>query len=247
MNLAKSMFLGSEGSYSIFEVPVEFENSKALLKHDKVKPYNKKYSRIKYGNVKHRNTRLFKTKDNSVKKRVQIEVTLEGVGPLSKAANLCIESDIFRCATQGYAHVLVHEMGHATASKLLAKDAGRIQVYTDTCQGIHTSSSYANLSDWKKTVIFAAGPMADITLSFFKWLAVNALKDHIPTPISAAVKLGAGLWITGELLYAYTSVINKDNGDFHQIDKLGKSYLAAATFALISQVALGILAVNTLF
>ena len=137
-------------------------------------------------------------------------------------------------------------MGHATAAKLLAEDAGRIQDFTDTCQGFHTSPIYANLSDWKKTVIFAAGPMADITLSFSKWLAVNALKDNIPTPISPAVKLGAGLWIAGELLYAYTSVLNKDYGDFHLIDRLGKSYLAVATFALISQVALGILAVNTL-
>ena len=47
MNLAKSMFLGSEGSYSIFGVSVEFENMNGSVKHNSVKPYSKNYSRVK--------------------------------------------------------------------------------------------------------------------------------------------------------------------------------------------------------
>ena len=103
-------------------------------------------------------------------------------------------------------------------------------------------SGLAYASDLTQTVISIAGPMGNVAFSTCKLVAATALKNYLPWPIALTLGSGAVIWMSGELLYAYVSALNRDHGDFGQIACCGNTHLALASTALISQVALGIFA-----
>ncbi|HSX37301.1 MAG TPA: M50 family metallopeptidase [Chlamydiales bacterium] len=171
-------------------------------------------------------------------------VSLEGAGLISKMAYKCLNSNAFRWITQGYAHVFIHELGHALACKLLTNQISTIHVSKSTCAGIATFSTveFAHASDWKKTIVNVAGPLGNIAFSSCKLVAATALKNYLSWPIALALGSGGVIWISGELFYACISVSNRDAGDFGRIARRGGAHLALAGTALVSQVALGIFA-----
>lgn len=164
-----------------------------------------------------------------------------GASLISYAANVCINSQVFRYTTQGYLHVFVHEMGHALSYKLLTGKNSIIRIFQKTCTGTtqHSIPLY-RFPKWKVTIIGVTGPIGNIAFSTCKLLAAIAFKNFLTLPIAVTLGVGSVIWISGELLYAFTSAINKDSGDFHQISYMGKPYLALASAALISQAALSI-------
>ena len=167
--------------------------------------------------------------------------SLEGAGFITKAAISCINSNAFRWITQGYAHVFVHEMGHALPHQLFTHEDTMIKVFKSSCTGMGSPIDNS-IPDWQKTIIFVAGPMADVAFCSLKLVAATALKNYLSWPIALALGSGSVVWMSGELLYAYTSVLNKDQGDFGYIARYGDTHLALAGAALISECALGIFA-----
>jgi hypothetical protein len=138
-------------------------------------------------------------------------------------------------------------MGHALADRLFTHkdvgldDAPMVCVSKGSCEG-ETWNTFASraLPEWKATILDVAGPMADIAFSSCKIVAATALKTHLSLPVALVLGGGGALWIFGELLYAYTSVSNKDGGDFSNIAERGNAHLALATAAVVSQIALTI-------
>lgn len=166
---------------------------------------------------------------------------VEGAGFVSFLANKCLNSNAFRWLTQGYCHVFIHEMGHAMACKLLTGRDSRITIKTDTCGALtYYPRELSNSAKWKQSVIDLSGPMSDIAFSTIKIVAANALKSYVSQPVALLLAGGAVLWISGELLYALTSTIQKqDNGDFGRIAKRNTTHLIAAATALVAQAAFG--------
>lgn len=170
-------------------------------------------------------------------------VSLEGAGLISKMASKCLNSKVFRWITQGYTHVFTHEMSHALACKLLTNKNSTVHVIKSICEGITIHpTELVCASDWKNTIVDVAGPLGDIVFSSCKLVAATALKNYLSWPIALAMGSGGVIWISGELLYAYISASNRDSGDFGKIALRGNTHLALASTALVSQVALGILA-----
>lgn len=167
---------------------------------------------------------------------------VDGAGFISRLAMKCMSSKAFHRLTFGYSHVMVHEMSHALANKILTGKNSEITCFTLDCTGVARYTESAN-KEWKNSVIAAAGPMGDIAYSSCQLAAAAALKSYISWPVALAMGTGAAFWISGELLYAYVSAVKKDNGDFGQIVKNGKSHLAVATTAVVSELALGAFAV----
>jgi hypothetical protein len=202
----KIYFLGSEGSYNILGVPVEFQKDEM---------------------------------DNTCQ-----DSGIEGAGVVSYLANKCLNSNAFRWITQGYTHLLAHEASHALAYKLISNENQiGIKIFQNSCQA---SISYILTEEmeksWKGTVVEAAGPMGDVAFSTCKLVAATALRNYITWPVSLALGGGALFWISGELLYAYSSASNRDGGDFGQIANRSKTHLAVASAALMGECALGIFA-----
>lgn len=164
-----------------------------------------------------------------------------GAGIIATVANECRSINLFRFITQGYAHVFVHEMSHALAFKLMTNQDTSIQVFTSTCTG-SASLPTETLPDWKKTIVSAAGPMGDIAFCTCKLVAATALKSYLSWPIALALGSGSVIWMSGELLYACTSALKKNGGDFGKIASTGNAHLTLASTALASQCALGIFA-----
>ena len=88
-------------------------------------------------------------------------------------------------------------------------------------------------------MIGVTGVMGDIAFSTFIVLGAIALKNYLTWPISLTLGAGAVIWISGELLYAYVSAANQDDGDFGCIEKLSTTDLLIASAAVILQVVVG--------
>jgi hypothetical protein len=169
--------------------------------------------------------------------------SLEGAGVISRLALTCLNNNAFRWITQSYMHLFVHEMSHAITCKVLTGQNGNVDFFLDRNAGrTPYPQSFTNAVDWKKTVISIAGPMGNIAFSICKLVAATALKNYLAWPVRLALGGGAVFWISGELLYAYVSASNKDQGDFGSIACLGPTHLAIASIAIVSQCALGIFA-----
>lgn len=186
---------------------------------------------------------IFGIKVNFEKEDPSDGPSLEGAGFISKASNKCINSNAFRLITQGYSHVFIHEMTHALTFKLLSNQNGLVTIFKDSCTGkTEFPFPLENLGNWRKTIVTIAGPMGNIAYSTCKLVAAMALKSYLSWPIALALGSGGVIWIAGELLYAYTSALNKDIGDFGNIARHSDTHLTLASTALVSQCALGIFA-----
>lgn len=204
MSFLKSILLGSEGSYHLWGIQVNFEEEAP--------------SRISFSD-------------------------LEGAGLVSKIAIQCINNDHFRWITQGYAHVFVHEVSHAIISKLIYNNHPSIRVFKSSCTGMCTAFvPNAHHTEWKSTIFSLAGPAGNIAFCSCKLVAAAAFKSYLSWPIALALGSGAVIWASGELLYAYTSALKRDSGDFGSIARKGNAHLTFASVILVSQCALAIFA-----
>lgn len=167
----------------------------------------------------------------------------------SKKANLipkivskCLNSNVFCCVTQTYAHVFIHEMSHALAYKLFTYQNSTIKIKIPLRGSTVPPREALNLAGWKRTIIHAAGPIGGVAFSSCKLVAATALKKYISWPIALVLGTGGVIGISGELLSAYSSVSNKEAGDFGYIARCSNTHLALASIVLISECALGIFA-----
>jgi hypothetical protein len=223
MAFLSSVFLGTPGAYQIIGIDVTFE------KGDPIKfmfvPEITRYQ--SYRTLKNRALHFCQ---NCLNSRV-----------------FHASCYVFRLMTQGYLHVLVHEMGHAIAEKLLTHRKPKVNVYTDSCTGVCLSEIQTHISyRWVpyriQSIVYASGPMADVAFCIFKLVTATALRSYLSTPIAAVLGASAVIWITGELGYALVSAYCRNEGDFGNISRNGSSHLSLASIALVGEVALGIFA-----
>jgi hypothetical protein len=167
---------------------------------------------------------------------------LNGAGVISQLAYKFFKSNAFHWITQLHTHVFVHEMGHALSIKALTGQNSEVKIFYKRGGVTQPPAALRYASDWKQTVVEAAGPMADIAFSTCKLVAATALKRYLSWPVALVLGSGAVMWMFGELLYAYVSASKKDDGDFGCIARRGNTHLALASTALVSQCALGIFA-----
>lgn len=158
---------------------------------------------------------------------------------LGYLADNCLNSNVFRVVTQGYAHTFVHEMGHALACRVLTDVKPKVRVFTDLCTGRTYVGDPGSLID---SIICASGPLANMAFSGCKLVGATALRGYLSMPVAITIGAGAIVWMTGELFLASISASDKDLGDFGRIARYGSTNLTLASTALIGQCALGVLA-----
>lgn len=143
---------------------------------------------------------------------------------------------------------LVHELGHAVTAKFLGADKVRVIIpLGDPSKNPHATAP--ELDDPKKTSIMCAmGPITEVAyrgvLAVLARIALSGARSTTGT--AKAVCLGmagrliyqSSLGTMGAFLYAISSALKKDNGDFGKIAKNGSSHLVAALTALIGVSAL---------
>ena len=159
---------------------------------------------------------------------------------VSQSAHACLNSRFFRYFTMGYVHTFVHEMGHALAYKLLTGSPSSIEIQTNTCTGVTHYRNYKPLSPLAESFTSLSGALANIVFSICKIVAACALSSYITVPVALGIGIGAAIWITGELFYAFHSGLYQDHGDFGKIAQNGPLHFISSVAVLTSAVALGI-------
>lgn len=171
------------------------------------------------------------------------DLNLDGAGFISKIASRCITSKPFCWISHAYSHVFAHEMSHALAVKAVVNQTSQVHVNTELSIGGTTyPRELREAASWKKALVSVSGPMGNVAYCTCKLVAATALKDYLTWPVSVVLGGGAVMWMSGELLYAYTSATYGTRGDFGQIASLGNTHLALASAALVGECALGVFA-----
>ncbi len=147
----------------------------------------------------------------------------------------------FRFLTQGNLHVLIHEMGHAFAYKLLHPrgQSPRITIYGASGSGC-TLGTAPLMTPHHNTIFYSAGPILDMLFSSGKLALSVAMRSYISLPVATVIGVGALFYMVGELLLMTISIIHRDSGDFDRIAQTDTTHLMLATAALVSTFALGI-------
>jgi hypothetical protein len=225
MAFLSSVFLGTPGAYQIIGIDVTFEKGDPIKfmfvpEITRYQSYSTLKNRALYFSQNCLNSRVFHAS--------------------------CY---VFRLMTQGYLHVLVHEMGHAIAEKLLTHRKPKVSVYTDSCTGdcrgsIEPHTPYRWVPYTIESIILVSGPMTDVAFCALKLVTATALRSYLSTPIAITLGFSAVIWIVGELGYAIQSTYCRDEGDFGRIARNGEGHLGLASVALVAEVAFGIFAVT---
>jgi len=140
--------------------------------------------------------------------------------------------NIFFTITQGYVHVFVHEMSHAIMARLFGLHS-RVVMLVDFCSG---ETAFGSTGPWKDVIILTSGCMGNIAFSTCKLALAIILKKYIAFPIYLVLNTGSLTWIITDLVYTFIMpVLQKNQGDYGQIARLGNGYLAVASIALISE------------
>lgn len=164
-----------------------------------------------------------------------------GKNCFTKSVGYCIDtvlsSRTFQILSMGYLQVFVHEMGHVLAAKILLNSKPSVSINTGKNGGGKTHSMP------HCTAIDLAGPLASVVFACAKIFAAVALSSYITFPVALTIVIGSAIWIAGEFIYAATSVMSRDSGDFGCIAERGNKHLVASTAVLVGTCALGILAV----
>lgn len=159
---------------------------------------------------------------------------------------LKLDKSLIHIISFSFIHTLVHELGHALINQLFTEQKSKIFIDTHAGAGSATCPGRWTLSNWKVSLISAAGPMANMAFSIIKLAAAYFLKAYLPWRIILAIGISSLLAMAHEMHYAYTSVKTKDSGDFDTISKNGSKHLILASTVLITQFAVGLLLLRQL-
>ncbi len=174
--------------------------------------------------------------------------SFEGAGVISAVANRCAQIPILRQLSLSPLHVLGHEMGHALAIEgFTGQKPKKITIATEALGGNTEYHFLCHvLPDWQRSAIDAAGPLLHAVLSSAQLATAVALKPYLPRPVTLLLEGGAMVQMAGELLYAYTSAVKRDDGDFGHIAQISTAHLAVATAGLVATCAIGIFGASQL-
>jgi hypothetical protein len=170
------------------------------------------------------------------------------VGYLAKS---CLKNRLFKIATFGYLHILVHELGHALAYKICSGKSSTITVHSNFGMGEtdyhHHHFKDQLLSPAAETFLDMAGPLADLIFSVALIFGAFLLQNYITPYATYFIAGGAGFWILGEFYYALNSALKADGGDFGKIRERSSLHLFIATaimVAICASAALGLYYLN---
>lgn len=156
---------------------------------------------------------------------------------LGKVVNLFLSNRLFNCLTFGYLHVFFHEMGHATACRLLKDHEPEIHINTGNCTG--ATDSGISASPLRDMITTLSGPLAGVVFEVAKLVAAVALMVFLPLPIGIplgiALGFGSVVWIKGETLYALVG-----GGDWGHIKDRGIVPYIACLLIYLLAIAAGI-------
>lgn len=147
----------------------------------------------------------------------------------------------FRITTLAFTHFFVHEMGHALANQMLfpmEKYHSSIVIFTDQF-GAYTTRLKSN-EGYKSSLVSLAGPLIDMIYSCTLLAAAVLIGKKVSKFAGYMLGTGSLVWILGELVYAFSSPIRNDIGDFAAIADNGIDHLLVSLSLLVSTCALGI-------
>ncbi|CCB89078.1 M50 family metallopeptidase [Simkania negevensis] len=144
----------------------------------------------------------------------------------------------FRVATLAFTHFFVHEMGHALTQQMLIPNENHIVIFTDQFGAYNKALTYNE--GFQSSLISLAGPLVDMIYSCSLLAAAVLIQKHISKCAGYILGSGAVVWILGELVYAFSSALRDDIGDFARIAHNGIDHLLLSLSLLVSVCALGI-------
>ncbi len=150
-----------------------------------------------------------------------------------------VENRLFQLFSLAKFHVLSHELGHAVAGLLFGARDVRIHV-CDGSGGVVNLILPPETASWKQTVIDAAGPLANVAFSSALIAGAVSSQEYISTQVAGVLTAGSLSWMFGEGMYAITSAVHMNSGDFGKIAQRGPVHLTLASLSLAVIVALGV-------
>lgn len=156
-----------------------------------------------------------------------------------------ILGDYFKLLVLRYLYTFVHEMGHATAYKLVTQNPDKIKMtieesgYEGGCNSItYDLNSVAPKSTvLGKNIILAAGPVTSVTVASFIFFLGARLQRLIPS-VGQILKMGATANILVELRYFLNSSWCRDEGDWGRILNENKIHYSIASSLFLTIVLL---------
>lgn len=137
-----------------------------------------------------------------------------------------------------FTHFFVHEMGHALTQQMLIPNENHIVIFTDQFGAYNKALTYNE--GFQSSLISLAGPLVDMIYSCSLLAAAVLVQKHISKCAGYILGSGAVVWILGELVYAFSSALRDDIGDFARIAHNGIDHLLLSLSFLVSVCALGI-------
>jgi hypothetical protein len=157
---------------------------------------------------------------------------------LITAVKNTLHSYPFRVATLTFTHFFVHEMGHALTQQMLIPNENHIVIFTDQF-GAYNKALTCN-EGFQSSLISLAGPLVDMIYSCSLLAAAVLIQKHISKYAGYILRSGTVVWILGELVYAFSSVLRDDIGDFAQIAHNGIDHVLLSLSFLVSPCAFGV-------
>lgn len=144
--------------------------------------------------------------------------------------------------TMSYLHSLIHELGHLFAFQVVSGGSPcTVNIQTNSIGGYtRFGKTSKKLSPLECSMVYLAGPLANVIFSSGKIIAAAALNSYSP-PLAVVIGAQGTFWILKELQYMIISTKRNDDGDFAQILKIGgETHQLYAMVILVSCSTLGI-------
>lgn len=229
MTLLKSLFLGYPGNYQVYNIPVSIYRKGDEF--DKmIDRLGKAIERMNAGNSP-------TTLDNKFL-------------PTKPFTALASANSSATLLTQEYFFTFIHEMGHALAAKLLAKEERpNITIYLEERDSYPFQSKSAGETNYcedlfssrENNIILAAGPISECVVSGAQCLAVVAIARYLPSYVSKAMYAMAIAPFFGRTVNSMYCFGEK--ADFAKIRQNSYTALAIAT-ALVAGNAFAVIALG---
>ena len=145
-------------------------------------------------------------------------------------------------ASQTYLQQMVHETGHVLADKILVNNSPYTINIASNGHSSYDCEKDIPTSLARETAIVVAGPVASLLLSSGKLIAVAALKNTIPKPISLFIAASSLIMMANDL---YLEASN--HSCTREVGTSGIAHSLFKTAAIVSACAPGIVALKSLF